>query len=72
MKVGFVSLGCPKQEKWIAMHHGSLQVPVCIGVGGTIDFLATDPELVHDDLLTHAWVDDPVKWLLARITGYRR
>ena len=29
-------------------------------------------ELVHDDLVTHAWVDDPVRWLLARVSGYRR
>jgi N-acetylglucosaminyldiphosphoundecaprenol N-acetyl-beta-D-mannosaminyltransferase len=36
----FVSLGCPKQEKWIAMHHRSLGVPVSVGVGATIDFLA--------------------------------
>jgi N-acetylglucosaminyldiphosphoundecaprenol N-acetyl-beta-D-mannosaminyltransferase len=35
-----VSFGCPKQEKWIAMHHRSLGVPVAIGVGATIDFLA--------------------------------
>jgi N-acetylglucosaminyldiphosphoundecaprenol N-acetyl-beta-D-mannosaminyltransferase len=36
----FVSFGCPKQEKWIAMHYRSLGVPVAIGVGATIDFLA--------------------------------
>src|SRR5581483_3525673 len=36
----FVSLGCPKQEKWIAMHYRLLGVPVSIGVGATIDFLA--------------------------------
>ncbi len=36
----FVALGCPKQEKWIAMHYKSLNVPVSIGVGGTVDFLA--------------------------------
>lgn len=36
----FVSFGCPKQEKWIAMHYRSLGVPVCVGVGATIDFLA--------------------------------
>ena len=36
----FVSLGCPKQEKWIAMHYRSLGVPVSVGVGATIDFLA--------------------------------
>lgn len=36
----FVSFGCPKQEKWIAMHYLSLGVPVSAGVGATIDFLA--------------------------------
>jgi N-acetylglucosaminyldiphosphoundecaprenol N-acetyl-beta-D-mannosaminyltransferase len=35
-----VSFGCPKAEKWMAMHYRALGVPVCIGVGGTIDFLA--------------------------------
>lgn len=36
----FVCFGCPKQEKWIAMNYRRLGVPVCIGVGGTLDFLA--------------------------------
>ncbi|MEO7676063.1 MAG: WecB/TagA/CpsF family glycosyltransferase, partial [Verrucomicrobiota bacterium] len=36
----FVSFGCPKQEKWISMHYRSLGVPVCVGVGATIDFIA--------------------------------
>lgn len=36
----FVSFGCPKQEKWIAMNYRELGVPVCIGVGATVDFLA--------------------------------
>ena len=36
----FVSFGCPKQEKWIAMHYRALGVPVAAGVGATIDFLA--------------------------------
>ncbi len=35
-----VSFGCPKQEKWISMHYRALGVPVAIGVGATIDFLA--------------------------------
>lgn len=35
-----VAFGCPKQEKWIAMHYRTLGVPVCIGVGATVDFLA--------------------------------
>jgi N-acetylglucosaminyldiphosphoundecaprenol N-acetyl-beta-D-mannosaminyltransferase len=36
----FVAFGNPKQEKWIQMHRDRLKVPVCIGVGGTFDFLA--------------------------------
>ncbi|MGV3772897.1 MAG: WecB/TagA/CpsF family glycosyltransferase [Verrucomicrobiales bacterium] len=36
----FVGFGCPKQEKWISMHYRSLGVPVSVGIGGTIDFLA--------------------------------
>jgi len=35
-----VSFGCPKQEKWITMHYRSLGVPVVIGVGASLDFLA--------------------------------
>ena len=34
-----VAFGNPKQEKWIAMHRHRLRVPVCIGVGGSFDFL---------------------------------
>lgn len=36
----FVAFGCPKAEKWIARHHRELGVPVAIGVGAAIDFLA--------------------------------
>ncbi|HEY3853996.1 MAG TPA: WecB/TagA/CpsF family glycosyltransferase [Verrucomicrobiae bacterium] len=36
----FVAFGCPKAEKWMAMHYMELGVPVMMGVGGTIDFLA--------------------------------
>jgi N-acetylglucosaminyldiphosphoundecaprenol N-acetyl-beta-D-mannosaminyltransferase len=36
----FVAFGCPKQEKWINMHYRHLGVPVSIGVGATLDFLA--------------------------------
>ena len=35
-----VAFGNPKQEQWIAMHRDRLKVPVCIGVGGTLDFLS--------------------------------
>jgi len=36
----FVAFGCPKAEKWIAKHYHELSVPVAMGVGATIDFLA--------------------------------
>ena len=35
----WVSLGCPKQEKWIASRRDLLQVPVTAGVGAAFDFL---------------------------------
>lgn len=35
----FVALGTPKQEKWIAHHLDALGVPVCIGIGGVLNFL---------------------------------
>jgi N-acetylglucosaminyldiphosphoundecaprenol N-acetyl-beta-D-mannosaminyltransferase len=35
-----VAFGCPKQEKWIYMNHARSGVPVSIGIGATVDFLA--------------------------------
>lgn len=35
-----VAFGCPKAEKWMAANFQPLGVPVTIGVGATIDFLA--------------------------------
>jgi N-acetylglucosaminyldiphosphoundecaprenol N-acetyl-beta-D-mannosaminyltransferase len=35
-----VAFGCPKAEKWMARNYRALGVPVMIGVGATIDFLA--------------------------------
>ena len=34
------ALGVPKQEKWLAKNLSSLNVPVCMGVGGTFDVMA--------------------------------
>jgi N-acetylglucosaminyldiphosphoundecaprenol N-acetyl-beta-D-mannosaminyltransferase len=36
-RIVFVSLGCPKQEKWIAAHRGRIPA-VLIGVGAAVDF----------------------------------
>jgi hypothetical protein len=38
---------------------------------GTIVFLATG-DVVHDDFVTHAWVDDPLTDLFARLHAFRR
>jgi N-acetylglucosaminyldiphosphoundecaprenol N-acetyl-beta-D-mannosaminyltransferase len=35
-----VALGNPKQEKWIGMYGRQLKVPVMVGVGGSLDFIA--------------------------------
>jgi N-acetylglucosaminyldiphosphoundecaprenol N-acetyl-beta-D-mannosaminyltransferase len=35
-----VAYGAPKQDKWIARNLERLQIPVCIGVGGSFDFIA--------------------------------
>ncbi len=35
-----VAFGAPKQEKWVNMHIRQWQVPVSIGIGGSLDFLA--------------------------------
>jgi len=35
-----VAFGNPKQEQWLAMHRDRLKVPVCIGVGGTLDAIS--------------------------------
>ena len=35
-----VAYGNPKQELWFARNRGRLEVPVAIGVGGTLDFVA--------------------------------
>jgi exopolysaccharide biosynthesis WecB/TagA/CpsF family protein len=38
--VMLVCFGCPKQEKWMSLHCAGLGVPVMIGAGATVDFLA--------------------------------
>jgi N-acetylglucosaminyldiphosphoundecaprenol N-acetyl-beta-D-mannosaminyltransferase len=35
-----VAMGHPKQEQWLAMHRHRLRVPLCMGVGASLDFLA--------------------------------
>jgi N-acetylglucosaminyldiphosphoundecaprenol N-acetyl-beta-D-mannosaminyltransferase len=35
-----VAYGAPRQDKWIARNFDRLNIPVCIGVGGSFDFIA--------------------------------
>ena len=39
IKILFVGIGCPKQERWMAAHFGRVK-PVMIGVGAGFDFYA--------------------------------
>ncbi|MBW2090123.1 MAG: WecB/TagA/CpsF family glycosyltransferase, partial [Deltaproteobacteria bacterium] len=39
IKILFVGLGCPKQERWMADHQGKVEA-VMIGVGAGFDFYA--------------------------------
>ena len=36
----FVAYGAPSQDLWISRNKARLNVPVCMGVGGTLDFIA--------------------------------
>jgi N-acetylglucosaminyldiphosphoundecaprenol N-acetyl-beta-D-mannosaminyltransferase len=35
-----VAMGHPKQEQWLAMNRHRLKVPLCMGVGGSLDLMA--------------------------------
>ncbi|MEI8244057.1 MAG: WecB/TagA/CpsF family glycosyltransferase [bacterium] len=54
-----VAFGAPKQEKWVNLHVRSWQVPLAIGVGGSLDFLAgvqrRAPRLVQRLALEWLW-----------------
>ena len=36
----FVAYGAPRQDLWIRRNLQRLEVPVCMGIGGTLDFVA--------------------------------
>lgn len=63
-----VGFGNPKQEKWIHLHRERLaKVPVCIGVGGTFDFISgavpRAPRWMQECGLEFFWrfMHDPVR-----------
>jgi N-acetylglucosaminyldiphosphoundecaprenol N-acetyl-beta-D-mannosaminyltransferase len=55
----FVALGCPKQEFWMEAHCETLGVPVCMGIGGSLDFISGKtkraPEWVQSCGLEWLW-----------------
>ena len=65
-KTVWVSLGCPKQEIWMAAHHGSVRA-VMVGVGAAFDF--------HAGTVRQApkWVRDAgLEWFFRLTTEPRR
>jgi len=83
-----VAYGHPKQDKWIARNLNRLGVPVCMGVGGALDFIAgvvpRAPVWMQRVGLEHLYrlVQQPWRWrrqvdvyrlgLLALLTGLRQ
>lgn len=63
-----VAYGAPKQDKWIARNLDRLQIPVCMGVGGSFDFLAGTAQRapvwmqrIHLEWL-HRLITQPWRW----------
>lgn len=60
-----VAFGAPKQEKWVNLHLRQWRVPVAMGIGGSLDFLAgmqkRAPRLVQKLALEWLWrmLSDP-------------
>jgi N-acetylglucosaminyldiphosphoundecaprenol N-acetyl-beta-D-mannosaminyltransferase len=64
--VVFVGLGCPKQEKWMAAHHGRINA-VMIGVGAAFDY--------HSGTVSRAplwWQRNGLEWLYRLFSDPRR
>lgn len=63
----FVAFGAPKQDRWIRRHMHQLHVPVCMGVGGSFDFLAGRTHRAP------SWMQDRgLEWLYRVIQEPRR
>lgn len=46
----FVGMGSPKQEKWIHYHKESLKVKICMGIGGSLDVMASQVQRAPQSL----------------------
>lgn len=71
----FVAMGTPKQEYWINEHLDTLEVPVCMGLGGSFDVLAgmkrDAPHWIRSLYLEWLYrlLQDPRKWKRYLITN---
>jgi N-acetylglucosaminyldiphosphoundecaprenol N-acetyl-beta-D-mannosaminyltransferase len=66
VKILFVGLGCPKQERWMAAHRDSLACPM-LGVGAAFDFIAGVKRQAPAWMQRHA-----LEWLFRLVTEPRR
>lgn len=65
-QVLFVGMGCPKQERWITRHQGSVAAPM-LGVGAAFDFIAGAKRYAP------AWLQRlGLEWLFRLVTEPRR
>lgn len=62
-----VGLGAPKQEYWIARHLERVNVPVCIGVGGSLDVLSGKVQRAPD-----CWQRLGLEWLYRLVQEPKR
>ena len=62
----FVGLGSPRQERWIYRNRAALNVPVCIGVGGSFDVL------VGDKKRAPKWMQHGLEWAYRLMQEPRR
>ncbi len=51
----FVALGAPKQDKFISMHVRGWNVPVSIGVGGSLDFITGEQSALRLGCRSYNW-----------------
>ena len=66
VKILFVGLGCPKQERWMAEHRDQLNC-VMIGVGAAFDFIAGEKQ--HAPM----WMQETgLEWLFRLVCEPRR
>lgn len=63
----WLGLGAPKQEMWMASVAGRLEVPVMIGVGAALDFLAGSKRAAP-----HFLIGIGLEWLFRLVTEPRR